>query len=730
MKSALLFILMMCCLAAPTWAQKANIGFVYPCSVSRGSEVVVELGGQGISGSTAALISGDGIKAEVLPPEPVQNKQKGKKKKGKKKITDEDNLQLADRVKIRLHISDTADLGMRDIKLVAVNGAISNRLYLEVHPYRSFCEQEDNGTLATANELGALPLVINGQVERGGRDCFSFDAKAGQKIVAEVYARRFVPFLADAVPGWFQAVLALYDEEGRELAFSDDYCLNPDPVIRYTIPKDGQYTLQIQDSIFRGREDFVYRIALGELPFVHAVFPLGGQAGSEVDLSFMGDHLKEYQRKQLLGDAQGRLEFREEGRKGGISNPYCFEVSKKKEVVLHDDSGDTRQDASLFNLDEIINARIEHDRDQDWYRFSMKQGEKRLFEIKARRLGSPLDAKIQIEDNQGKVLAECDDFEDANEGMITHHADPQLSFTAAKAGEYYLRVTDTQNKYGRDFGYRLSSSLSQPNFTLRVEPSALSIPQGGTTQFTVFVSREQGFEGVIDLDIKGLPDGFVLSDTMIRKRATSQNITITAPLDVKVGKLSPIIEGRGTNHIKGLTKRKSANLAAPLTRIAEPVESMLQAFYIKHLLPMQEFRMDVTPRQEFRIEVPSADELTQLKANEEVELRVNVQREKGFNKPIQLLIKGLPKTIKSNSPVKLAAGETEGVFILKCEGWTKSSARMRWSITGVVGAGSQRSGKMANKLTGAIMVNSPLFTVLSPADPPNMETKSKKGKKK
>ena len=39
--------------------------------------------------------------------------------------------------------------------------------------------------------------------------------------------------------------------------------------------RDGRYTVQIRDALHRGREDFVYRLTLGEIPFVTSVFPLG-----------------------------------------------------------------------------------------------------------------------------------------------------------------------------------------------------------------------------------------------------------------------------------------------------------------------------------------------------------------------------------------------------------------------------------------------------------------------
>jgi len=40
-----------------------------------------------------------------------------------------------------------------------------------------------------------------------------------------------------------------------------------------------------EDSLYRGREDFVYRIALGELPLVTGVFPLGGPLGAPIRLN-------------------------------------------------------------------------------------------------------------------------------------------------------------------------------------------------------------------------------------------------------------------------------------------------------------------------------------------------------------------------------------------------------------------------------------------------------------
>src|ERR1019366_7623797 len=124
-----------------------------------------------------------------------------------------------------------------------------------------------------------LPCTVNGQIASGELNRYRFTARNGQRLVITTQARSLIPYIADAVPGWFQPVLTLYDANGKEVAYDDDYRFKPDPTILYQVPSDGDYALVIYDAIYRGREDFVYRITIGEVPFVTSLFPLGGQAG-------------------------------------------------------------------------------------------------------------------------------------------------------------------------------------------------------------------------------------------------------------------------------------------------------------------------------------------------------------------------------------------------------------------------------------------------------------------
>ena len=136
-----------------------------------------------------------------------------------------------------------------------------------------------------------LPCTMNGQIAPGEMNRYRFQAKKGQRLVICAQARDLVPYVADGVPGWFQAVMRLTDDKGNELAYNDDFRSNPDPLLYYEVPEDGEYVLTINEALFRGRESFVYRITIGELPFVTSIFPLGGRVGEPHAVKLKGWNL-------------------------------------------------------------------------------------------------------------------------------------------------------------------------------------------------------------------------------------------------------------------------------------------------------------------------------------------------------------------------------------------------------------------------------------------------------
>ncbi len=702
--------------------QKTYIGYAYPTGGAKGDEVIVELGGQKISDAKQVIISGTGITAEILPPLPVSNADKKKKRRGKNKkiITDEDNIQIADRLRVRLRIAKDADIGLRDLKVVGARGTVSNRLFFEVGQFPNSMEQEPNGRLAEASPVAKLPAVLNGQVERGGRDWFRFSAKKGQKIVAEVKAQQLVPFLADAVPGWFQPVLTMYDALGKEVAYSDDYQLSPDPTIVYEVPADGDYHLEIKDCIYRGREDFVYRIALGEIPHVTSAFPLGAKAGEKVNMKLYGVNLTKSARELKATQELGVKTVALRGNDRYVANEIKLEVSDDEEIVAYKDAGDEKKDAVALKRGEVYNERIGHDYDQDWFRVDLKKGETLKFDVLSRRLGSQLDAYLCLYDRSGKLVAQSDDEEDAREGLMTHHADSQLVYTVPRNGAYYLRLTDRQNKYGNDYAYRMRYYDSAEDFSLSIEPSAISIPSGGTAHFTVFPVRMNGFSRPIQISAKDMPKGFILSEGMLRGKAKSMKMSITAPPGTKTGRIKFSVQGTATT--RG---------GDEIQRVATPAEAMMQAFFITHLLPIDEFQVDVTQPAPFRIEVLNdPEEPLQLKPKKEVALKLRIIRDEGYTKPIDITFKG-PKSIKSTT-IKAGPEDKEVALMLTCNSWRRSGTPLNVHVVAMEEAKAIK-GRVAgkrNQVDSALTVITPFIKVLNPQEAPPENTKKNKKRNK
>jgi hypothetical protein len=117
-------------------------------------------------------------------------------------------------------------------------------------------ESEPNGDLGSATAAPA-PAALGGVIDPpGDHDWFRFTASAGQVLDLSVYARRLRSPL--------DPVLLLRARDGGLIAANDDD-QGPDSAIRFNVPRDDVYLLQIHDQLGRGGPDFAYRIEVAPL---------------------------------------------------------------------------------------------------------------------------------------------------------------------------------------------------------------------------------------------------------------------------------------------------------------------------------------------------------------------------------------------------------------------------------------------------------------------------------
>lgn len=288
------------------------------------------------------------------------------------------NRQLAESVMIEITVDPAAVPGDRELRIATAKG-LTNPMVFQVGLFPEITELEPNNQKAIADLPNApevptieLPVLLNGQILPGDVDRFCFKAAKGQKLVIDAHARSLLPYLADAVPGWFQATVALFDAKGKELAYADDYRFNPDPVLFYQIPADGEYELEVRDSIYRGREDFVYRVAVGEQPFITNVFPLGVRQGEKTVASISGWNLPVDQLVLNASDQQSGIHQYYKGR--SFSNAVSYAVDDLPQCN-ESESNNTLKRAQSISLPMIVNGSIASPADVDVFKLQGKKDE-------------------------------------------------------------------------------------------------------------------------------------------------------------------------------------------------------------------------------------------------------------------------------------------------------------------------------------------------------------------
>lgn len=482
----------------------AYIGYVYPAGGRQGSRVVLLFGGQGLWQMKNIVVTGGGINAvevdvirhrgtvggtqrrylcnwierilsgkdKTPPPKPEDTSSwsKGYYWDILHQLTPDqleiitrgiyirrnslqDSPALRNLVLVTIDIDRNAAPGRREIRLVG-NYGITNPLPFYVDKVPEIKEPRFMPP-RFKKEIPFIkfPSMVNGQIMPGECDRFLFDARKGEKLVFRLKGRALAPFIGDGVPGHFQPVLEITDTKGKPLAFADDWFFDPDPRLAFKVPANGRYMLNVRDALYRGREDFVYRISAvrGVLkpvpvppPPAHIPLPL----------------LK-------AADWQQRMV------PGAVLFSGVF----------------TEKDPSFS------------------FKFKAEAGKTLVFESFARRLGSPADTRLMIS-KDGRTLAVSDDLKGLRIGICYQQADSYIAFKAPESGEYTVTLAEVSGKGSPDhFFYLRAADLLRPAFEVYMTPSGTDVTQGSFNTVTAHVVRRDGFNGEVKLEV--LPNPYV-----------------------------------------------------------------------------------------------------------------------------------------------------------------------------------------------------------------------------
>ncbi len=238
-----------------------------------------------------------------------------------------------------------------------------------------------------------------------------------------------------------------------------------------------------------------------------------------------------------------RFEFRVQN-SAGVSNGFPLLLAQAP-VVVEKEPNDTPETAQPIVVPCEVTGRLDRKSDHDWFSFTAHKGDIFVIEVWSERLGAVTDLGLAVRDAAKKGnLANLEDNA-ANLSPTrfpTSTTDPPpYRFVAPADGTFLVQVRGIEGR--RTFGvhqfYHLRILREQPDFHLLVlpaedgRPGANILHRGGGVRWQVFVEREGGWNGPVELEITRLPPGVLVHKQVIGAGAAQGSLVISSALDAE-----------------------------------------------------------------------------------------------------------------------------------------------------------------------------------------------------
>ena len=603
-------------------------------------------------GATQIVVTGTGVTGEVLT-----KMEPGKDGKPP-------NLQ---QIQVRFTVAPEARPGVRDFRIIGPTGPSTiGQLLVVSDPV--VAEKDPNDTREQALPV-TLPAVLCGTIEKGEDvDLFKFTVSEPSTWNFHVQAMRLEDKIHD-LQTHVDPIITIRSANGSTIAAADNRYA-ADPLLRCRIEHPGEYFVEIRDVRYEGNPNWVYAVEANARPFVTTVFPPAVEPGTIASLQLNGWEPREAANVSWsvpAGLSAGIERFPLPG-PNGPTNPVAVVINNLPPVLEATGDNNAPATGQKVAVPSGISGRIESDSDIDCYTFEAKKGDLLAIELISRRAGSMLDPIISILNDKGGRLIENDDLRAGN--VLSQDAAIE-SWTVPADGNYTIEVRDLHLRGGTDFVYHLRLTRPEPTFTLTLDSDKTPIVPGGCTPIFVRVTRKNGFDGEIALDIEGLPAGVTATCGRIPKAAIDGAIILQA---------DPSATGAPTNLVvRGRSGVKFGEEKLELIVQAQPLQEIYMPGGGRSHWPMELHTLALAPKSDLLSMKVTPSEVT-LKPGESVTLDVEIVRAEGFDKNVTLdmvfqhlggvFANPLPPGVKIDAKASLtalSAKETKGKIVLTAD---------------------------------------------------------------
>jgi hypothetical protein len=603
-------------------AASPQLSYILPSGVQRGHEHALTFTGARLADVEEVLLYSDGVtvkKIEVVDP---QN------------------------VRVTVEVAADCRLGEHLAQLRTRSGISDYRSFF-VGALPQLEEKESNSSFNEPQPIEAN-VCVTGVLQNEDADYYRIRAAKGHRLSVEVEGIR----LGQA---FFDPFLAILDKNRFELTSVDDTVLaKQDCFLSVVIPEDGEYTILVRETSYRGADNCRYRLHVGSFPRPTVAYPGGGKQGEQLKVQFLGDGSGTIEREIAVSakpQADGKL-FVEDGH-GVTPSAVPFRAFTEGNV-LEAEANDTFETATPADLPLALNGRIERDGDVDFFKFTAEAGQTWEVEVYAQRVGSPADPVINVYKADHGHLAGNDD---------ARAQDCYLRWQVPADGEYYVRIHDHLGKGGENYVYRVELAPVNPSLKIgipRVDRysqtrQTIVVPRGNRYG-TLILGTRTDFGGPIELKQDGLIPGVSFT---ARPMHPSMNLM---PVVFEATENAPI-DGELVDFRARLAdpNQPNVNIEGGFENFADFVHGEPNAsVYVGGTV--HKLAMAVVEKVPFRLEIVPPK--VPLVCNGTMNLKVLVKREEGFDAPIYVQFPFTPPGTGAAGAITIEKGHNEGLYPL------------------------------------------------------------------
>lgn len=607
-------------------AASPQLSYVLPPGVQRGHEHVLTLTGARLADVEEALLYQAGITVKKVEPVDAAN------------------------VRITVDVAPDCRLGEQLIQLRTRSGVSDYRSFF-VGALPSVDEKEPNSSFEEPQPV-ELNHTVAGVLQNEDADYFKIKAVKGQRLSVEVEGIR----LGQA---FFDPFLAILDKNRFELASVDDTVLaKQDCFLSVVIPEDGEYTILVRETSYRGADNCRYRLHVGNFPRPTVAYPAGGKRGEQLKVQFLGDGAGPIERDVLVtADPKASHEQIVQDEQGVTPSAVPFRHFSEGNV-METEPNDAFETSTVAELPLALNGRLEKNGDVDFFKLTAKKGQVWEVECYARRIGSQVDPVVNIYKADKANILGADD---------ARGQDSYMRWAVPEDGEYYVRINDHLGQGGEAYVYRVEMTPVTPTLKLgipRVDRysqtrQTIVVPRGNRYA-TLILGTRTDFGGPIELNSQGVIPGVTMTTRPMHPSMTLVPVVFEAAADAPIdgdlvdlrGKLADVnqpnlaVEGGFENYADFVNGEPNA--AVYVSGIANKVPIVVAKEVPFHLEIVQ-------PK------VP-------LVRSGTMNLKVIVKRDEGFDAPIYVQFPFTPPGVGASGAITIEKGVNEGLYPLNANG--------------------------------------------------------------